>query len=81
MIASLLAEPKWFSVVGLAFDIVAIILLAWELLIVSKFTPGGRDQMPPPSTWQRLRQQKMTVACVLLLAVGFALQIYGTWPR
>ncbi len=84
MVASLLAEPAWFSVAGLAIDILAIILLAWDLLIVGKVTPGGpggRDQNLPPSTWHRQRQAKMTVACVLLLALGFALQIYGNWPR
>ena len=31
--------------------------------------------------WQRLRQEKTTVACVLFLALGFALQIFGNWPR
>ncbi len=81
MVASLLAEPAWFSVAGLAIDIVAIILLAWDLLMVKKVTPGGRDQTPPPSPWQRLGREKMTVACVLLLILGFALQIYGNWPR
>ena len=84
MVASLLAEPAWFSVAGLAIDIVAIFLLAWDLLIVRKVTPGGpggRDHTPPPSTWQSLWREKVTVACVLLLVFGFALQIYGNWPR
>ena len=81
MVASLLAEPEWFSVAGLAIDIVAMILLAWDLLIARKITPGGRDQNPPSSAWQGLRQEKMAVACVLLLALGFAMQIYGNWPR
>ena len=87
MAPSLLAEPQWFSVAGLAIDIVAIILLAWEHLIVRNVIsgdpggPGGRDQDPPASPWRRLRREKTTVACVLFLALGFALQIYGTWPR
>ena len=84
MVASLLAEPAWFSVTGLAIDIVAIILLAWDHLKVKKVTPcgpGGRDQSPPPSPWQRMGREKMTVACVLLLVLGFALQIYGNWPQ
>ena len=81
MVASLLAEPGWFSVAGLAIDIVAIILLAWEHLIVRKVAPGGRDRNSAPSAWQRLRQETMTAACVLLLVLGFALQIFGNWPR
>lgn len=87
MVSSLLAEPQWFSVAGLAIDIVAIILLAWEHLIVRNVIrgdpgrPAGRDQDPPASPWRRLWREKTTVACVLLLALGFALQIVGTWPR
>ena len=78
---SLQTAPEWFTVAGLAIDIVAVVLLAWELLL-KKAAPhhagGGRASS---STWRRLREHKMTALCVLLLVIGFELQIYGGWPR
>ena len=78
---SLQTIPEWFTVAGLAIDIVAVLLLAWELLL-SKAAPnhaGGAAASSSP--WRRLREHKMTALCVFLLVIGFGLQIYGGWPR
>ena len=78
---SLQIAPEWFSVAGLAMDIVAVVLLAWELLLrkaVSHHAGGGGAWSSP---WRRLREHKMTALCVLLLVIGFGLQMYGGWPR
>ena len=78
---SLPTAPEWFTVAGLAIDIVAVVLLGWELLLskaVSHHAGGGAASSSP---WRRLREHKMTVLCVLLLVIGFGLQIYGGWPR
>ena len=93
VIESFLAEREWFSVLGLAIDIFAVVMLAWDFLIMKRLPsrPGDRPARPPPqggeadppapTTWQRLRQEKITVLCLFLLAFGFALQMYGSWPR
>ena len=84
MLTSLQVGPEWFSVAGLAIDIVAGILLGWGLLITRGASlHAGGDRLGPASssTWRRIREQKTTVLCVLLLLVGLALQLYGSWPR
>lgn len=81
MLMSLQIAPEWFSVAGLAMDIVAVVLLAWELLLrkaASHHAGGGGASSNP---WRRLREHKMTALCVLLLVIGFGLQMYGGWPR
>ena len=78
---SLPTAPEWFTVAGLAIDIVAVVLLAWELLLrqaASHHAGGGAASSSP---WRRLRERKMTALCVLLLVIGFGLQMYGGWPR
>ena len=83
MVSSLQLEPAWFSVVGLAIDIIAIILLAWELLIrrsTSLRPTGDLDDPTVSRVRKRIREEKMTVLCVLLLVIGFGLQMYGSWP-
>ncbi len=82
MFMSLLAEPAWFSVVGLAIDIVAVILLAWDLLIKRSLSQRpDRNGDVASSVWRRFLEAKMTVMCILLLVIGFGLQMYGNWPR
>lgn len=82
MFMSLLAEPAWFSVVGLAIDIVAVILLAWDLLIKKSISPRrDGDGDVASSAWRRFLEARTTVFCVLLLVIGFGLQMYGSWPR
>ena len=77
---SLPTAPEWFTVAGLAIDIVAVVLLAWEL-VLKKAASHHAGVGASSSPWRRLREQKMTVMCVLLLVIGFALQMYGGWPR
>ena len=89
--ASLTAEPAWFSVIGLALDILAIIALAWDLVLARKGPihsgsshvgePAGDADFKAPLFMDRVRQSKITLLCVLVLVVGFLLQLYGVWPR
>ncbi len=91
ILASLTAEPAWFSVIGLALDVLAIIALAWDLLLTRKGPihsgsshvgePAGDADFKAPTFMDRVRQSKMTLLCVLILVVGFILQLYGEWPR
>ena len=91
ILASLTAEPAWFSVIGLALDVLAIIALAWDLVLVRKGPihsgsshvgePAGDADFKAPTFMDRVRQSKITLLCVLMLVVGFILQLYGEWPR
>ena len=91
ILASLSAEPAWFSVIGLALDVLAIIALAWELVLARKGPihfgssqvgeSAGNADFKAPTFMDRIRQSKITVLCVLVLVVGFMLQLYGGWPR
>ncbi len=82
MFMNLQADPAWFSVVGLAIDILAVILLAWDLLIKRSLSrrPNSNGDAAS-SVWQRFLEAKMTVMCILLLVIGFGFQMYGDWPR
>ena len=82
MFDAFLAQPQWFSVIGLAIDIIAVVMIAWDLLIrrshsfPSSSKPG--DLVPEPiNVWNHLREHRITVLCVLLLLLGFALQLIG----
>ena len=91
ILASLSADPAWFSVIGLALDVLAIIALAWDLVLARKGPihsgsshvgePAGDADFKSPTLMDRVRQSKITLLCVLLLVVGFMLQLYGEWPR
>ena len=55
---SLQTAPEWFTVAGLAIDIVAVVLLAWELLLKKAAPQGslhrglsGCPTVPPPRVW------------------------------
>ena len=87
-VAALFGDPKWLIVVGLALDIFAVVVLAWELVLrrLGPVAPQGGDSPDPPvtgprTTLDRLKEQRLTIGCVILLVLGFALQIVGTWPR
>ncbi len=78
---SLPTAPEWFTVAGLAIDIVAVVLLGWELLLSKAASHHAGVGAATSSPWRHLGEHKMTVLCVLLLVIGFGLQIYGGWPR
>ena len=86
ILASVFSEPAWFSVVGLALDIFAVVALAWELLLTDRSAShsgnsSGGSSNTTPTRLERIRQSPVTILCVLLLVLGFALQIIGNWPR
>lgn len=85
-LASVFSEPAWISVVGLALDIFAVLALAWDLLLTDRSAShsggsSGGGSNTAPTRLERIRQSRLTILCVLLLVLGFALQIVGNWPR
>jgi len=86
ILASVFSEPAWFSVIGLALDIFAVVALAWELLLTDRSAfhsdgSSGGSSNTTPTRLERIRQSPITILCVFLLVLGFALQIIGNWPR
>ena len=94
-IVATLAEPRWFTVVGLAFDmagvvVIAIGVVAFKKQLVEQHKESGAARYGGPSDetvqkWEafkdRLRQSKTAWWGAVLLFVGFALQVYGGWPQ
>ena len=71
-------EPRWLIIVGLGLDLVGGVLVAgtaWlRLQIDDRWDSLGAELKRP------LRIRRALVASGgLLLAVGFGLQMYGTW--
>lgn len=84
-------DPRWFSVAGLFCDLIGAGFLALGLIVskrwavelgVSRWSGGTEDQqMSLPAVRDRVFQARNATIGVALLGVGFALQIYGNWPR
>ena len=89
------AEPRWLTVIGLTFDIVGVVVIAVGVFapkkqLIEQHKESGTAYYGGPSeeTVQkggafkdRFRQSKTAVWGALLLLVGFALQVFGAWPR
>ncbi len=84
-------DLRWFSVVGLAFDIAGATVLARGLFLSkaeaiklgTSYYAGETDaenvELPPVQ--DRLKQSRNAKWGLALLIVGFGLQIVGSWPR
>lgn len=86
-------NPKWFSIIGLSLDILgtAIVLCSVikrprEILeepisyvpLSLLFTEEGKKQIPRIK--ERLRQVWAAIIGLVLLLLGFLLQMVGNWP-
>ncbi|MFN0298966.1 MAG: hypothetical protein ACKVQU_01295 [Burkholderiales bacterium] len=86
-----MVDPKWASVLGLALDAVGVAFLTYGLLISKKkaielgsaYWSGETDEqnLETPPVRDRLRQSRNAAVGAILMVFGFALQIYGAWPR
>lgn len=84
-------DPRWFSVIGLFCDLVGAAFLAVGLIVskqqaielgVSRWSGGTEEQQSSlPAVRDRIIQARRTKVGLGLLMLGFALQIYGSWPR
>ena len=84
-------NPKWLNVIGLFLDIAGACFLTWGLIIskkkaielgITRFC-GDTDEenLKLPVVVDRLRQSRNAIIGLVLLIVGFLLQIIGNWPR
>ena len=81
----------WFNVIGLAFDLFGAVFLAWDLMISNKEAielgvsrwagDNDNENIKLPAVQDRIKQSKNAKIGLFILAIGFLLQIIGSWPR
>jgi hypothetical protein len=84
-------DLRWLNVLGLVFDVVGAFVLAVVLFIseeeaielgTGKWSGETAEENLQISTVKdRLRQSRNAKIGFAFLALGFALQIFGNWPR
>ena len=85
----LLTDSRVVSTIGLLFDILGAVVLAWSLFVSKKeairlggtfLMPNGDDELlKVPSIANFLLQSKRAKRGLGLLVLGFILQIIGAW--
>ena len=84
-------DSRWFSVVGLVFDICGAFVLtkavivskhdAVELGVMNLSGNTEEENLTLPAVQDRLKQARFAKIGLALLFVGFALQLIGSWPK
>lgn len=83
-------DYRWLTIVGLGLDIVGAVVIAAGVVttpekarkVGTSYWGGGTEtdsNLPPVS--DRIRQSKLALWGIGLLALGFGLQIIAAWPR
>ena len=82
--------PGWLNVVGLSLDLAGAVVLASGLFVTKRAALNlglGRwasespdENLKLPQVRDRLRQSRNAWAGVVLLVVGFLMQIVAGWP-
>ncbi len=82
-------DPKWFTIVGLLFDIVGAIVLTYGLIVskekavklgrayITSKDPNENLKVAPIA--DRIFQSRNAITGLILLIFGFLLQIVGAW--
>jgi hypothetical protein len=84
-------DPKWFDILGLVIAMSGAILLACGLLISRKQAvrvgvarvadDNDESNVNLPLVRQKQRESRFALVGMVLLVIGFLLQIAGNWPR
>jgi hypothetical protein len=80
---------RWINSIGLLFDLLGAGFLSYGLIISKKkaqeleATPygGSGTNINSPSVQDRIKQSRNAIIGLIFLSAGFALQIFGNWPR
>ncbi len=76
---------KWLNVVGLIFNLVGAIVIAAGVIMsrvaVDRIAAALEVGPSPAARAARQRQSSFALVGVLLLCIGFLLQIVGSWPK
>jgi len=83
--------PKWLDIVGLLIALAGAITLACGLLIskkqafkigVSRLAEDSDDKnICLPHVRDKIKEARFALIGIVLLVVGFILQLIGNWPR
>lgn len=71
--ATMLAEPRWLVIVGLGFDAIGAVLVAW-IAWARIAMPTTIDEIAPPGDPTLRLRCRMVVCGGALLVTGFGLQ-------
>lgn len=84
-------DPRWLNVIGLVCDMAGASFLAYGLIISKKqaITLGSfylmaetdEENVKVPPIQDLLKQSKNAKIGLVLLVLGFLLQIFGNWRR
>jgi len=84
-------NPKWFDVVGLIMALVGAMTLACGLIVsrkqalkmgVSRMAEDSDDKnICLPQVRDKIKEARFALIGIVLLVVGFILQLIGNWPR
>lgn len=83
-------EPKLFNFIGLIFSFAGAVTLALGLVVTKEralrvglplmASDKDEENMCLPHVRDRMRVSRLALAGVVIMAVGFLLQIVGNWP-
>lgn len=84
-------NPQWLEIIGLFIALAGAVTFAFGLIISRKQAlwvgvarmaeDSDEKNICLPHVRDRLRESKYALAGVILLTIGFLLQIVGNWPR
>ena len=83
-------NSKWLDIMGLIISLFGIVVLALGLIIptkgalkigVSRISEDDNDKNTElPHVHDRVREARFALIGVIIIAIGFVLQILGSWP-
>lgn len=83
-------NPQWLNILGLTLSLAGAISLAWGLILsrkralkigVSRFAEDDDEKNTRlPHVRDELRESRFALIGLILLIIGFLLQIIGSWP-
>ena len=87
----MILDPRWFSVAGQALDFLGALVLLSAVIVTKKeaielgvsryAAETDEENAKLPQVLDRLLQSRRAKWGLILLALGFFLQIFGSWPR
>ena len=86
-----MSDQRWFTVAGLIFDVIGVVIIAVPLVVSKrKAVEIGaphfagdtlEENLRLPAVRDRLQQSRLAKWGLGLIALGFVLQLVGGWPR
>jgi hypothetical protein len=81
---------KWLIIIGLGFQLLGAFFLAYGLILckkqaiklgLSRWSADSEEEiLKLPQIQDRLKQSRNAGIGIILLSIGFVLQIVGSWP-